>query len=277
MRERGFTLIELLVVIAIIALLVSILLPSLSLAKELARRAVCAANLHGIALSLHMYAGDNDDSFLPSRLREDQLSGGNIVEAIGGMPAVLNNYAPRMIALADQYGGSRALFDCPNLAGIFQAEAEIWENDPSYASTLYLYWGGYGYMGAAAYQKSTWAPHYIPYDPAGRGLDPLAVPSSTSDPAHWTLCGDVAFQATGIVSDGDPWEPPNYWGIVSHWEGGGRGHHYAARDSGYIVGEIAGENMAYVDGHAEWFEKDMLDPAVQAFHSWCAYWFRGTR
>ena len=56
----GFTLIELLVVIAIISLLVSILLPSLSMAKELTRRAVCASNLHGIALSANVYASDED-------------------------------------------------------------------------------------------------------------------------------------------------------------------------------------------------------------------------
>ena len=55
---RGFTLIELLVVIAIIALLVSILLPSLKKAKELARRAVCSSNQHSIVLAANMYAAD---------------------------------------------------------------------------------------------------------------------------------------------------------------------------------------------------------------------------
>ena len=57
----GFTLVELLVVIAIILLLVTLLLPSLTLAREAARRAVCAANLHHIGLGEQIYAGDNDD------------------------------------------------------------------------------------------------------------------------------------------------------------------------------------------------------------------------
>jgi len=58
MKARGFTLIELLVVVAIIALLVSILLPSLSRAREQARRAVCLSNLHQCGVGFSQYAVD---------------------------------------------------------------------------------------------------------------------------------------------------------------------------------------------------------------------------
>lgn len=62
-RRRGFTLIEVLVVVAIIALLVAILLPSLSAAREQARRAVCLSNKKQIALALGSYMSANDGYF----------------------------------------------------------------------------------------------------------------------------------------------------------------------------------------------------------------------
>jgi len=62
-RRRAFTLIELLVVIAIIALLMAILMPTLSLAKKQARATACKMHLHHWALIWSMYTGDHSGAF----------------------------------------------------------------------------------------------------------------------------------------------------------------------------------------------------------------------
>jgi len=57
-RRVGFTLVELLVVIAIITVLVAIVLPVYSRAREKARQTACMANLHQIAMAVRMYRMD---------------------------------------------------------------------------------------------------------------------------------------------------------------------------------------------------------------------------
>lgn len=64
-RNHGFTLIELLVVVAIIALLISILLPSLGKARETARSAVCLSNLRQFELVSAIYSSDNAGYLFP--------------------------------------------------------------------------------------------------------------------------------------------------------------------------------------------------------------------
>ncbi len=57
-RRGGFTLIELLVVIAVIAMLMAILLPTLSRAREQAKGTRCLSNLKQIGIAMHAYAAD---------------------------------------------------------------------------------------------------------------------------------------------------------------------------------------------------------------------------
>lgn len=64
----GFTLIELLVVIAILSLLMSLLLPSLSAAKEMARAAKVHVELRGLGLALEVYGTEQSGEYPPVRV-----------------------------------------------------------------------------------------------------------------------------------------------------------------------------------------------------------------
>ncbi|OHB48718.1 MAG: hypothetical protein A2Y10_04340 [Planctomycetes bacterium GWF2_41_51] len=64
-KSMGFTLVELLVVVSIIAMLLAILMPSLSKAREQAVRIVCASNMKSTGTSMAMYLSDNKGTLPP--------------------------------------------------------------------------------------------------------------------------------------------------------------------------------------------------------------------
>lgn len=92
MRRRGFTLVELLVVSAIIALLLGLLLPSLSRAREDGRRSVCLNNLHQIMIAVYGYGQENSDRVVPSHC----------------------TYADTWLDLLKPYSRSDLLYRCPS-------------------------------------------------------------------------------------------------------------------------------------------------------------------
>ncbi len=109
-RHPAFTLIEILVVFSIIALLLAILLPSLSGAREHSKTLLCQTHLRALSHGWHMYADDNDDVSLPGRYFN--ASGGtsnpaNWYDVGNGM-----KYRPRWVATMGKYVGIFA-FDEP--------------------------------------------------------------------------------------------------------------------------------------------------------------------
>ena len=74
-KRRAFTLIELLVVIAIIALLMAILIPTLSRAKRQAATSVCTANTKNLSMGWFMYMTDNDGRIMSSEDDAEEQNG----------------------------------------------------------------------------------------------------------------------------------------------------------------------------------------------------------
>jgi prepilin-type N-terminal cleavage/methylation domain-containing protein len=69
-RRPAFTLLELLAVIAIIALLMGILVPALSAARQSAKTNVCLSKLKNIGTAFTIYTTENKDTFPPHRLKK---------------------------------------------------------------------------------------------------------------------------------------------------------------------------------------------------------------
>jgi prepilin-type N-terminal cleavage/methylation domain-containing protein len=65
-RLCRFTLIELLVVVSIIAILASMLLPALSVARHRSKRVVCVSNMQQIGMMCLFYSEDNEGYYPPT-------------------------------------------------------------------------------------------------------------------------------------------------------------------------------------------------------------------
>lgn len=136
MRKGNFTLIELLVVIAIILILMSILLPALKSAKELAKRSVCQGQQKQIGLALSGYCFDNDSWLVPSMKStwQGQTMGGDsspvrlkILVTTGYIPA--SGVKVNDVSLAKSKELSQILY-CPGFA---------YQSHP-YSSNPHSYW-----------------------------------------------------------------------------------------------------------------------------------------
>ncbi len=208
-RIKGFTLIEMLVVVAIIALLIAILLPSLSKARELARQTICGTNMKEIGTTFYIYQSDNLDDF-PTVAHETEPGATEpvvrYIENMGGgqdgapaNPMRDEISAPRnqQIAVSTQISTTRALwllvrtgevipkeFICPS------ADDSV---DPTVDVTTYFDFIGYS---ACSYG------YQIPYDNAN-----TCRPSADVDPRM------------AIAADRGPWSS-SHPEQLGRWTGG---------------------------------------------------------
>ncbi|TWT41925.1 hypothetical protein RAS1_30490 [Phycisphaerae bacterium RAS1] len=130
-RRNAFTLIELLVVVAVIALLISILLPTLASARQAALGTKCVAQLHALGQGLTMYTNENGDILVPGRLpRLDDCNWNADVR--GG-----RKYRPTFLAMMSMGVGVPAFADpqlCRNTTDRFGEPGD----KQNYASPIYV-------------------------------------------------------------------------------------------------------------------------------------------
>jgi len=253
-RVFGFTLIELLVVVAIIALLISILLPSLSRARELSKRVVCSSNLSGLGKSCKIYANDNEElwpvpAFDTTKVGNNQIryieqitnDGGGGCTGCDAMPTRACPSVPAggvtgCMTATTELSPTRALwmliragdvqpksFICPSSGDTSDPTNEI---DAYYDFTDYANIS-YGYQ--------------VPFGPQqtrpSENLDSRM--AMAADKGPWYAANSPPTPAQGVAPDEK--SSPNDWRALNSGNHGGRG-----------AGE--GQNVLFQDGHCS-FER----------------------
>jgi prepilin-type N-terminal cleavage/methylation domain-containing protein len=221
-QKRAFTLIELLVVIAIIAILASLLFPTLSGAKERSRRVSCKNSQRQFLLALHLYADDNRQ-WLPS--------------GAPNPPKPADDDHLPVISLATSnaivhYVGSQRLVHCPSFADYFIAK----QVQRPFDEQQYGYVIGYNYHGG--HTNTPW-PAIVK---AARWISP----QRTIDNSGLVL-----------VSDMNDWSPGHGQTFAPHGKNGAvlHGNDASNADSGGLsppdIG-AAGGNVGLLDGSVSW-------------------------
>lgn len=109
-NSKAFTLIELLVVVAIITILLAILMPSLSRARDQSYTVYCASNLRQIGAAVQMYKSENTNYYMPfSRTGTATWTDGPMTDPI------TSAYVPRYFNYLQYYTNTYEVLNCPTI------------------------------------------------------------------------------------------------------------------------------------------------------------------
>ncbi|MEM7807042.1 MAG: prepilin-type N-terminal cleavage/methylation domain-containing protein [Planctomycetota bacterium] len=117
-ERHGFTLVELLVVIGIIALLISILLPTLSRARDSANTVKCSSNLRQIGIGIQFYVNDNQLYIVPVEQLDVPLDSGTDTINLHWAATLVQTGA--MLTDTASGGASGAANDLTDIENIFR-------------------------------------------------------------------------------------------------------------------------------------------------------------
>lgn len=124
-RHDGFTLIELLMVIGIIALLIAILVPTLGVARESAKRTQCLSNLRQMVVAANIYVNENGGYYPLAQY--SATHGSTLYRYCWDMTSVTQTGQPTKVVpgLLWNGKGATAIQQCPSFDG-----RSNWGNDP---------------------------------------------------------------------------------------------------------------------------------------------------